>query len=138
MKREVGQTKDTGFQFGIRRTFPVSQEVAWDFLFSGRGIEIWLGILEEDLEVKKQFCTTNGISGFVRVLTPYSHIRLNWKKSNWDNLSTLQIRVLDAHHNTTISIHQEKLLNALQRLEMKAYWNEVMKKLEIALKAFQQ
>ncbi len=34
MESQVGKTKDVGFQYGIRKTFPVSSEKAWDFLFS--------------------------------------------------------------------------------------------------------
>jgi len=41
-------TKDIGFQFGIRKTFPVPKEKVWSFLFSKSGLITWLGeILEE-------------------------------------------------------------------------------------------
>lgn len=60
MKKEIGQTKDVGFQF----------------------------------ELEKQFKIENGIEGSVRVLKPYSHIRLNWKKKGWENISTVQVRVI--------------------------------------------
>ena len=55
-----------------------------------------------------------------------SHIRLSWKKKNWENSSTIQVRVFGNQEKTTISFHQEKLLNGEQRDEMKKYWNEVM------------
>ena len=29
----VGQTKHVGFQIGVRRTFPVSVDLAWTFCF---------------------------------------------------------------------------------------------------------
>jgi hypothetical protein len=47
----VGQTKDVGFQIGVRRTFPVSVNLAWDFLFSDKGLSFWLGKIDSgDIE----------------------------------------------------------------------------------------
>jgi len=67
-RKQVGQPKDVGFQFGIRKTIPVSTEKIWDFLFS-----------------------ENGITGFIRIFKPNSHIRLNWKPKSWGNMLTVQI-----------------------------------------------
>ena len=124
MENQVGKTKDVGFQFGIRKTIPVSTEKVWDFLFSESGLKIWLGNLKSDLELKKGFETLNGIKGLVRVFKPNSHIRLNWKPKNWENMSTVQMRVMRNESKTTIAIHQEKLLNLERRNEMKEYWTE--------------
>jgi len=124
-----GQTKDVGFQFGIRKTFPVSTEKVWDFLFSEQGLKIWLGKLKNELEIKKEYETENGTKGLVRVFKPNSHIRLNWKPKNWENMSTIQIRVIGHQEKTTVSIHQEKLLNSEQRAEMKKYWTEIIEKI---------
>ena len=130
----IGKTKDVGFQFGIRKTIPVSAEKVWDFLFSEKGLKIWLGKLNTELELKKEFNTENGITGFVRVFNPNSHIRLNWKPKNWENISTVQIRVIGDENKTTIAIHQEKLLNSEQRTEMKKYWTEIIEKLTTEIK----
>ena len=134
MKNQVGQTKDVGFQFGIRKSLSLSTEKVWDFLFSEIGLKIWLGNLKSDLEIKKEFETDNGTKGVVRVLKPNSHIRLNWKAKTWENMSTVQIRVIGNYNKATIAIHQEKLLNSEQRSEMKDYWNIVIKKLETEIK----
>ena len=134
MGNQVGKTKDVGFQFGIRKTIPVSAEKVWDFLFSEKGLKIWLGKLNTELELKKEFNTENGITGFVRVFNPNSHIRLNWKPKNWENISTVQIRVIGDENKTTIAIHQEKLLNSEQRTEMKKYWTEIIEKLTTEIK----
>ena len=126
MSKQVGQTKDVGFQFGLRKTFPISATEVWDFMFSGKGLDIWLGKLENELELKQPFVTKEGIEGLVRVWKPYSHIRVNWKKPDWENLSTVQVRVMGNDQKATISFHQEKLLDAAQREEVKAYWNGKM------------
>ncbi len=130
MANQVGKTKDVGFQFGLQKTFAVSQKQVWDFMFSGKGLKIWLGELETDFEPKESCRTKDGIEGFVRVFKPNSHIRMNWKKGDWENMSTVQVRVIGKGKNkTTISFHQEKLTDSKQRVEMKEYWNEKMNKI---------
>jgi len=129
MENQTGKTKNVGFQFGIRKTIPIPSEKAWDFLFSENGLNIWLGELKDELELKKEFETENGITGFVRVFKPNSHIRLNWKPKNWENMSVVQIRVIGNENKSTIAIHQEKLLNQEQRNEMKEHWTKIIGKL---------
>ena len=129
MENQIGKTKDTGFQFGIRKTIPVSADKVWSFLFSDSGLDIWLGKLKTDLELEKEFSTKNGITGRVRVIKNNSHIRLNWKPENWENMSTVQIRVMGNENKATIAIHQEKLFNQEQRNEMKAHWTRIIGKL---------
>jgi len=36
----VGQTKDVGFQIGVRKTIAVSPQAAWDFLTSAEGSQL--------------------------------------------------------------------------------------------------
>jgi uncharacterized protein YndB with AHSA1/START domain len=129
MKRIIGRTKDAGFQFGIRRTFPVSQESAWEFLFSEMGLALWLGLMDQPLMYKSAFVTLEGIEGVVTVIKPLSHVRMAWKKKSWQNTSRLQVRLIPNNGKTTISFHHEKLMDAAQREEMKTYWGGVMDKL---------
>lgn len=123
MAKQIGQTKDVGFQFGLQKTFSVEFEKMWDFMFDGKGLEIWLGKLEYDLAIDKNFQTKDGIEGFVRVFKHHSHIRINWKKKAWKNMSIVQVRVIKKDNKSLISFHQEKLIDAKQRDEMKSYWN---------------
>ena len=126
-----GQTKDVGFQIGVRRTFPVSVNLAWDFLFSDKGLSFWLGKIDSgDIEPDNSYKTKEGIEGKISVLKPYSHIRLTWKRKDWENVSTLQIRVIPAKEKTTISFHQDKLMNSGQREEMKSYWNKILEEIK--------
>lgn len=134
MNNEVGKTKDAGFQFGVRKTFNLPSEQAWNFLFSDAGLKIWLGNLTSGLQQKKEFTTVEGVTGYIRVLKMFSHVRLSWKKSDWPNESILQIRVIPAGEKTTISFHHEKLLDQEQRSEVKEYWNSVIKQMTKILK----
>jgi uncharacterized protein YndB with AHSA1/START domain len=129
MKKQIGKTKDVGFQFGIRKTIPVSSEKVWEFLFSEKGLKIWLGNLKSELKLNTQFETENGVNGLFRVLKPNSHFRMRWKPKHWKNRSTVQIRVIPNTEKTTIAIHQENLLDYEQREEMRKYWGLVMNQL---------
>lgn len=133
--KPVGLTKDVGFEVGARKTFPVSIEDAWNFLVSKKGIKIWLGQITPDkLIIGKTFQTTEGTEVKLKVLKPYSHLRMKWKPKNWENNSTLQIRVIPAKTKTIISFHQELMDNEDQRTEMKIHWNNILDEFTIHLK----
>ncbi|HEY4787336.1 MAG TPA: SRPBCC domain-containing protein [Bacteroidales bacterium] len=127
----IGQTKDAGFEVGIRKTFQVSTENARDFLFSNEGIKQWLGeIIAGELTLNQEYHTKDDTEGTVKIFNPSSHIRITWKKKEWSNVSTIQIRIIPAKKGTTISFHQERMLNNLQREEMKKHWEAILKKLK--------
>lgn len=127
----VGQTKDAGFQIGVRKTFGVPVETVWNFLFSEKGLSTWLGnISVENFELGKPYKTIEETEGKVNVLKPNSHVRLTWKPTYWTNTSALQIRVIPSKEKTTICFHQDKLMDSKQRDEMKRYWNTVIEKIE--------
>jgi len=107
----TGQTKDAGWQFGIRKSIPLKLNEVWDFLFSENGIKLWL----EDAD--KKFSTFRQLS----------HIRTKWKPKGWTNEAALQMRVLPNKDKTTIAFHIDKLLNEEQREEAKTYWSNVIK-----------
>jgi hypothetical protein len=134
MRKPPGKTKDAGYQFGIRKSFPVTNEQAWKFMFSRKGIHIWLGrpdtySFQEGTRVR----TAEGIEGTIKVFTIFSHIRMTWKKPEWNNFSRLQIRVIPGKGKTTISIHQEMLNGSAQRAEMKNYWSDIMGELSMSI-----
>jgi hypothetical protein len=126
----IGQTKHVGFQIGIRRTFSISTKEARDIIFSDNGLRIWLGELSSgDFSIGQNYQTKEGITGEIKVFKPYSHIRLTWKKKEWHNISMLQIRIITSKNGATISFHQEKLLDSMQRTEMKKHWEMILSKL---------
>ena len=127
METLVGKTKNVGYQFGLQKTFPIPEKQAWDFMFSDGGLKAWLGDLQTDFSLEENYRTKSGIEGFVRVFKPYSHIRMNWKQKDWKNMSTVQVRIIGKGKNkSSISFHQEKLIDSNQRAEMKEYWNKKM------------
>ncbi len=103
MEKKIGLTKDAGWQFGIRKTTPLSTEEVWDFLFSEDGTKIWLKNADINFSTFK----------------PLSHIRTRWKPEEWPNEVTLQMRILSNKNKTTIAFHIEKMQNEHQREEAK-------------------
>lgn len=126
--RPVGLTASAGFQIGVRRTLPVSQEQAWTLLTSAEGLPIWIGRLGTlPLTPGQAYVTDDGISGEIRVVKAGEQLRLTWRKPDWPQSSTLQIRLIPSHAGrTTISFHQEKLADMSAREQMKLRWEEAL------------
>jgi uncharacterized protein YndB with AHSA1/START domain len=129
--KPVGQTASVGFQIGVRRTLPLSQEQAWTLLTSREGLRLWLGELEElPTAPRTPYMTQEGTAGELRVIKPKEQLRLTWQPQRWSTPSSLQIRLLPAAEGkTTISFHQEKLIDAEVRESMKQRWEDVLSKL---------
>jgi activator of HSP90 ATPase len=139
--KPVGRTASGYFQVGVRRTFPISVEEAWDFILSSEGVKVWLGEPAlTNFAVGRTFATKSGISGEIRVMNPHTNIRMSWGMKDWPNASTVQIRTIAVDpRKTTISFHQENLPDAQAREEMKRYWEEVLDKIKeiYSMKALQ-
>ncbi|MCL1701276.1 SRPBCC domain-containing protein [Lysinibacillus sp. Bpr_S20] len=127
----IGQTKTVGFQVGVRRIFPISQEEAWNLVTSQDGLNFWLGESTNIiLEPGQKYITKFG-TGEIRVVKPLQQLRLTWQKIGWEKASTVQVRFIPSSNNkTTISFHQEKLSDENVREEMKKYWKKVLDELK--------
>lgn len=129
---ERGKTISQGWEIGIRRTFAINIERAWNVLFMPEALELWLGDgLVSELKKGEHYLTASGQSGLVRSLEVGRLIRLSWslKNSGSDTPSTLQIRLIPVKYGTTISIHHERLINAEQREQMREHWSTTMDQL---------
>jgi len=121
--REVGSTRDTGFQIGVRRTLPMSLAEGWELMTSPEGVRAWLGDgARVEWEPGREYALANGSAGAVRVVQPESHVRLTWRPRGWPRDSTIQVRVLAAASGTTIAFHQEHLPSAAARQERRAHF----------------
>lgn len=127
----VGLTQAAGYQIGVRRTLPVSQQQAWDFLVSPEGLKLWLGDIDHvDLEPGAEYRCGDGTSGQMRVVKPLQQLRLTWQKPGWEKASTLQIRLLPIHEDrTTVAFHQEHLDGPQTRALMKVRMEEILAKM---------
>lgn len=129
---QTGKTKTQGWEFGLRRTFPISAEKAWEVLFTQPGLGYWLGegVEPEKFQPGEAYTTKDGTTGDIRSYANGSMIRMTWRPVDWDFSSTLQVRVVPVKTGTTISFHHEKLETGDQREAMRLHWSAVMDKLE--------
>ena len=132
--RIIGQTKDTGFEIGVRKTFGTSPLQAWNVLTSEDGIKLWLGdVAGLRLEKGETYQTQEGTQGEFRVVNSGGHLRLTWQPADWRTASTLQIRVIPRGAKTVISFHQEQLCGEAEREQMQRRWRAVLEKLRSRL-----
>ncbi len=134
-QRTVGQTRNTGFEIGARRTLPVTPADAWQLLLSPEGIAAWLGVTPNLLcNPGERYETTDGAAGEVRVYTPGSHLRLTWQPPGWARASTVQVRVIPSGEGTTLAFHQEHLPDAAARAVRSAHYSTALDVLESLIK----
>lgn len=126
--KSIGKTAAAGFQIGVRRTFPLSPQEAWDLLASSEGMKYWIGVVDGlELLPGQTFASREGTTGELRVVKPPEQLRMRWQLAGWEHPSTLQIRILPASPGkTTISFHQEKLEDMHARETMKKYWDAAL------------
>ncbi len=128
----VGQTASVGFQIGVRRTLPCTENALWQLLTSDEGLTIWLGG-PIPLQQGASYTLADGTTGELRVFRPGSHLRLTWQPPGWAAPATIQVRVLPAKGGATLSIHQEWLPDSAARTAMKARWDDVIVRLAALL-----
>lgn len=134
-KKEVGLTKDASWQMGVMKTIDKEFNIVWDFMFSDEGLKIWLGNVEaSQLEVGKEINLDGGVWCKIVVFKAFSHVRMKWKKSDWENTSRLQLRVIRSKQNTVVSFAQEMMFDKVQQEEMILHWKKVTTELSEALK----
>jgi len=130
-KRVLGQTADTGFQIGVRRTLPVAMDDAWRLLTAPEGVRAWLGDVQGfALEKGAAYTTRDGAEGEVRVARPGSHLRVTWRPPGWARASTIQVRVMPAGSKTVLSFHEERLPGAAEREERRRHYESVLDALQ--------
>jgi len=124
----VGKTKDAGVQIGVRRTFDVSKEMAWDFLTSPQGLSLWIGDVPGfRTEVGHEYESKEGIFGKISVAIPYQKLRMTWQRPEWESPSRLQLYIMSTNAGkTTVSIHQEMLEDVYMREVMRRHWEEML------------
>lgn len=132
-RRPVGQTRDTGWQIGVRRTLPITHTEAWKLITSPAGLSVWLGNgADLHLSQGESYELADGATGEVRVLAPDSHLRITWlpKGVGWPGPSTIQVRVLPNGEKTVIAFHQEHLPGPEAREERRAFFDAALDELE--------
>jgi uncharacterized protein YndB with AHSA1/START domain len=128
----TGQTKDAGWEVGVRQTVDAPIDTVWAFLLGG-GLPLWLGNTDLTLEKGAEYATDDDISGTVLSYTEGVRIRLSWRPEEWNHDSTLQLTVKEAATGTTIGFHQERLSGREERKIMLGHWKDVVQQLDDAI-----
>lgn len=100
----VGETKDVGWQIGVRRTVSLTLEEAWARIEDPVS---WLGEEPDD----------------VRSTHPLQLVRVGWRGT------VVQVRVTPANTGITVSFHQEHLTDAEHRERQRTHWKETLDRL---------
>ncbi|NWJ44553.1 MAG: SRPBCC domain-containing protein [Chloroflexi bacterium] len=131
-KKVLGLTKSAGFEIGVRKSFPISHQKAWELVTSPEVINLWLGKTPHLNLVKgERYQTDEGISGQIKVINPGVNIRLTWQPKGWSKASTVQVRTIPNGNKTTISFHQENLPGENEREARQRYWQKVLAGIQI-------
>jgi len=135
----VGQSSGVGFQIGVQRTIRVGREALWELLLGPEGVALWLGTADS-FRAQQGFAyrTEEGISGEVRSVHARDRIRLTWQPPDLDEPTTLQVTLScprNTDERTTLRFHQEKLIDADHREQMRAHWKGVVGRIAEAVKA---
>ena len=135
-QRSVGETRDVGFQIGVRRTLHVPAEALWLLVTSAEGRRIWLGAGPDfALEPGTAYTLDDGAHGEVRVVQPGSHVRLSWQPGDWPRASTIQVRVLPGGAHSVLAFHQEHLPDVAAREQRRAHFGGAVAVLQALLDA---
>jgi uncharacterized protein YndB with AHSA1/START domain len=127
-RREVGHTRDAGWEIGVSRTIHRPVGEVWDFITSPAGIALWLGEgVTLPAERGVAYETTAGVQGETRSFRELDRIRLTWQPPDWSHDTTLQLAVRSAGAGrTTLVVHQERLADASEREQQRRHWQGVI------------
>jgi uncharacterized protein YndB with AHSA1/START domain len=136
-RREVGRTRDAGWQIGVSKTVDRPVGEVWAFLTSPAGMAIWLGEGVTALSEKGAgYETTTGVTGETRSFRELDRVRLTWRPPGWSHDTTLQLTVRPAGDGRArLVVHQERLADAAEREQQRRHWQGVVTALVAALTA---
>ena len=130
-QRQVGKTRDAGWQIGVSRTVHVDLDTAWDFLISQPGIAIWLGSgVEPPLRVGDGYVTDAGVRGEVRSVRERDRVRMTWQPPDRSKAATLQVALRQAATGCTFRFHAERLADSDERERMRSHLKAIAGRLE--------
>jgi len=126
MSATAGQSKDAGWEVGVRTTVPVPLGTVWTYLL-GDGLKLWLGEIAALPSMKgAKFRTADGVNGVVRSYTDQVQVRISWQPDDWPHDTSLQVTVKESSGGTTIGIQHQMLADREERRMMLGHWKNVV------------
>ncbi len=135
--KEVGKTKDVGWEIGVSSTLDLPLEKVWAAVVSPEGVATWLGpgaVLAP--EKGATFRSDDGAHGEVRSYHDGERVRVTLCPSGWDHETTAQVTVSrSGPGKTVLRFHQEWLADAEERERQRDHWKQVVQQLREQLLA---
>src|SRR5688500_8316452 len=101
--REVGQTKDAGWEIGVSVTVDHPLDRVWSLVRSPEGQALWIGPGAELVPEKgAAYRTSDGTVGEVRSVRDSDRIRLTMRPKGWDHDTTVQVTVSRSGPDRTV------------------------------------
>jgi len=138
-ERQVGRTRDVGWQIGVSRTIAVDIDTAWEYLISTAGLATWLGPgVGTPLVNGQTYETGEGTTGEIRSVRERDRVRLTWRPDTRPDDATVQVTVAPAKSaptkvGCTIRFHTERLYDADERERMRDHWRGIADTIEAEL-----
>lgn len=129
-KRVLGETADTGFQVGVRRTLPLPRDEAWRLLVQHPDRWLGEGAVTFEKGARYELAGFGGsVRGEIRVVKPGDRVRLTWHPEPFEEPATLQVTLTAAKSGTTFGVHVEKLADAVAREAVREHFRAVLEDL---------
>lgn len=125
MSDTTGQTKDAGWEVGVRQRVDAPLDAVWTYLI-GDGLKVWLGDIDAlPTQKRAPYSSRDGVTGTILGYTEGQRIRLAWQPEDWPHPTTLQVSAKTVPTGTTIAIHHENLADREERKLMLGHWKNV-------------
>ncbi len=132
----TGKTNDAGWQIGVSTTFDHPLADVWNLITDPEGVSIWLGNGVTIAGNKGEtYETADGTVGEIRSFHAEERIRLTWQPKDWDHNTIVQLVMRRVGDRTRLTLHQERLADAVERDWQRGHWRSVASNLANELDA---
>lgn len=135
-RRHEGQNQKGEYTVMTTGTFAVDAKTLWKFVFSAKGLQIWLRPIA-GIRLEKGFVyeTEDGVFGEIRTFKPFERLRMTWQDSDAEKASLVQLQFVSRPGKKCIfALSHEKLRNNRERQMQRAFWKERMESLKAAIR----
>lgn len=128
----LGLTRDAGWELGVRRTVAATVPDVWHRLLA-EWLPQWLEVDSIPQLVGAPLRHHGSVRGRIVGCHRGRRVRMYWTPAALDHETVFQVTLLEASAGTTIAIHQERLVDAVERQSQLEQWTAVLDDLVAAL-----
>ncbi|WP_193103723.1 hypothetical protein [Brachybacterium sp. FME24] len=128
----LGLTRDAGWELGVRRTVAATAPDVWHRLLA-EWLPQWLEVDSIPQLVGAPLRHNGSVRGRIVGCHMGRRVRMYWTPVALDHETVFQVTLLEASAGTTIAIHQERLVDAVERQSLLEQWTAILDDLVAAL-----